>query len=284
MIQFKATVLGNYVYIDGGEIAQLVNGETQPGHFPADPSNSTLSIDISQSWTASTVEIKATPKKGPVTLSDQAIWNHPSGDGFYIYGGRAPYMINMNKITKDGIWKFTVDGNGSGTWALERPSNPDFLKKLNLTDKAAFAATHDSSGGGVAFVIGGMTSIEIDPDSNNTSIVTDPDHWSRTPISGMVSYDMKSRMFGWSDTRTVMPPRGKMIDGRAHFVPQFGPNGLVLVLGGEISGRILDFNNITFYDPKTGQWGWQKTVGYAPTERETFCMVGMASPAGNYEL
>ncbi|KAK3492891.1 uncharacterized protein B0T23DRAFT_358903 [Neurospora hispaniola] len=239
---------------------------------------------MSRSWTASTVEIKATPKKGPVALSDQAIWNDPSGDAFYIYGGRAPYMINMNNITKDGIWKFWVDGTGGGTWSLERPSNPDVLKKLNLTHKAAFAATHDSSGGGVAFVIGGMTSIEIDPDSNNTSPVTDPQHWYRTPIPGMVSYDMKSRTFSRTDTSVVMPPLGTLIDGRAHFVPQFGSNGLMLVLGGKIGGGILDFNNITFYDPKTGQWGWQNTVGYAPTERETFCMVGVASPAGTYEL
>ncbi|KAJ4419551.1 hypothetical protein N0V85_000961 [Neurospora sp. IMI 360204] len=234
--------------------AQQVDSKTQPGHFPADPNNSTLSIDISRSWTASTVEIKATPKKGPVALSDQAIWNDPSGDAFYIFGGRAPYMIHMDKITKDGIWKFTVDGTGGGTWTLEKPSNPDALKKLNLTDKAAFAATHDSSGGGVAFVIGGMTSIEIDPDSNNTSIVTDPKHWYRTPIPGMVSYDMKSKTFSRIDTSAVMPPLGTLIDGRAHFVPQFGPNGLVLVLGGQIGERILDFNNITFYDPKSGRF------------------------------
>ncbi|KAK1776751.1 hypothetical protein QBC45DRAFT_356772 [Copromyces sp. CBS 386.78] len=283
-INCQATVIGKYVYIDGGELTQLVNGKEQPGHNPADPSNSTLSIDISQSWTASTVETKATPKKGPVALSDQAIWNDPSGDGFYIYGGRAPYTINQDKITKDGIWKFTVDGKGGGTWTLERPSNPDVLKKLNLTDKAAFAAAYDSSGGAVSFVIGGMTSIEIDPDSNNTSIVTDPKHWYRTPIPGMVSYDMKTRTFSRIDTSTVIPPLGTLIDGRAHFVPQFGPNGLVMVLGGEVGEAILDFNNITFFDPKSGRWGWQKTAGYAPTERESFCMVGVASPAGTYEL
>lgn len=96
-------MLGHYVYIDGGSISQLVNNEEQADHLPADPYNSTLSIDISRSWTASTVEIKATPKKGPVALSDQAIWNNPSGDAFYIFGGNAPYMINMGKITKDGI-------------------------------------------------------------------------------------------------------------------------------------------------------------------------------------
>lgn len=148
---------------------------------------------------------------------------------------------------------------------------------------AAFTATHDSSGGGVAFVIGGMTSIESDPDSSNYSPVANP-HWYRTPIPGMVSYDMKSRTFSRTDTSAVMPPLGTLIGGRAHFVPQFGSNGLMLVLGGKADRGILDFNNITFYDPKTGQWGWQNTVGYAPTDRFRFCMVGVASPAGTYEL
>ncbi|EGO54068.1 hypothetical protein NEUTE1DRAFT_103541 [Neurospora tetrasperma FGSC 2508] len=226
-------------------------------------------------------EIKVTPKKGPVALSDQAIWNDPSGDAFHIFGGRAPYMINRDKITKDGIWKFTVDGTGGGTWTLERPSNPDVLNKLNLTDMAAFTATHDSSAGGVAFVIGGTTAITIDPDSNNTSPTMDPKYWHRTPIPGMVSYDMKSRTFSRTDTSAAMP---MLTGGRAHFVPQFGSNGLMLVLGGIIAGDVRDFNNITFYDPKTGQWGWQNTVGYAPTDRFDFCMVGVASPAGTYEL
>ncbi|KAK3504040.1 hypothetical protein B0T13DRAFT_523020 [Neurospora crassa] len=192
--------------------------------------------------------IKATPKTGPLALADQAIWNDPSGDAFYIFGGRTTYMINMDKITKDGIWRFTVDGTGGGTWTLERPSDPDVLKKLNLTDKAAFTATRSPSGG------------------------------------GMVSYDMKSRTFSRTDTSAVMPPLGTLVDGRAQFVPQFGSDGLMLVLGGRIGGGTLDFNNITFYNLKSGQWGWQKTVGYAPTDRGSFCMVGVASPAGTYEL
>lgn len=272
-------MLGNYVYIDGGELSQLVNGEPQPGHNPADPNNSTLSIDLTRSWTTSTVEIQATPKKGPVALSDQVLWNDISGIAFYIYGGRALDTLNMDKITKNGIWKFLVDGEGGGTWTLEQPSNPRFLKKLNLTEKAAVATMHDVSPDGVAFVIGGTTSIDIDPDSNNTSRITDPNHWYGTPITGMVSYDMRRKNFSRVET-----PFGTFADGRAHFVPQFGSNGVLLVLGGELGGRISDFNNITFYDPKSGNWGWQKTVGDAPTERKSFCMVGVASQAGTYEL
>ncbi|KAK3953688.1 hypothetical protein QBC32DRAFT_112977 [Pseudoneurospora amorphoporcata] len=50
----RVAVLGNYVYIDGGEISQLAN----PG---GGPMNSTLSIDISKSWSAQTVEINVIP-------------------------------------------------------------------------------------------------------------------------------------------------------------------------------------------------------------------------------
>lgn len=108
---------------------------------------STLSIDISRSWSAQTVEIKATPKgdHGPVALSDETIWTDPSSNAFHIFGGRAPNGVGKENITKDnGIWKFTADGKGGGAWALEKSSNIHLLQSIDLTDSAAFASTYGS--------------------------------------------------------------------------------------------------------------------------------------------
>lgn len=104
-------VLGNYLYIDGGEVSQI----SQPENLYSLPNNSTLSIDISKSWNAKTVQIKATPKEnGPVPTSDEVLWTDPSGEAFYVLGGRVPRGVGKERLAKDGIWKFTIDGVGGG--------------------------------------------------------------------------------------------------------------------------------------------------------------------------
>ena len=242
--------------------------------------NSTLSIDISQSWSASTVVIKATPKSnssGPVVLASQAIWKDPGGNAFYIFGGRAPYLSNRDRITKDGIWKFTVDGKGGGSWAKELPSNPGLLNTLTLTYGAAYASSPD----GVGYSIGGRAKPDTEPDLPNDYNVV---------IPGMLSYEMKSKIWSFSSTAMAVPPTGALWNGRAEYVPLFGRKGLLFLMGGLVydekgeKSHMFDFNNVTFYDPVDGKWRYQQTQGYAPTERQTFCTVGVAGPNGTYEM
>lgn len=267
-------------------MSQLPDGLNPVGPGPV---NSTLSIDISKSWLTSTVEIKATSKAndGPVPLSDQALWADPSGNAFYIIGGRAPYSRNADKITKDGIWKFTADGMGSGKWEKEEPFNLDIFKSINLIEKAAFATAHGSFGS-IGYVIGGQTSMASDPDIQDGG----KGYYIPSPVA--ISYDIQTKTLGSLDIRPILPLTTSLFDSRAIYVPQFGPNGFVFTLGGVkvvpvgrqnigISG-FLNFNNVTFFDPKTGQWRSQVTSGVAPEDRETFCVVGVAGQAGTYEM
>ena len=254
--------------------------------------NSTLSIDISKSWLTSTVEIRATSKAnhGPVPLSNQAIWADPSGNAFYIIGGHAPYFRNADKLTKDGIWKFTADGMGSGKWEKEQPSNPEMLQSINLTEKPAFVTAHGSFGS-IGYVIGGQLSRASDPGLRNDSKSS-----AYVPKPVAISYDLQTKMLGPFDVTPILPSMTTLLDGRAIHVPQFGPDGFVFVLGGtkgvpyeHESGSLasagnLNFNNVSFFDPKTGQWNSQATSGVAPDDRETFCMVGAAGQAGTYEM
>ena len=278
----KATALGNYVYIDGGLIAQKVGGQVQPDHYPADPMNSTLSIDISKSWSAETVEFKVTPKTdGPISLRLQAIWNDPNGDAFYIIGGRALYGSRKDELVKDGIWRFSVDGQGGGTWAKEQSSNLDVFQTINLTDGPTFASTYGPSGG-IGIAIGGWYDDQTDPNKYNES------GWSNT----MITYNMNTKIVSTSDMSKVVPPAGYLSLGSAEFVPQFGPNGLVFLMGGasypsqadgkDASG--LDFGNISFYDPEDRKWRWQSTRGNIPARRYAHCTAGIAGPAGTYEM
>ena len=266
------------MYIDGGIIKQELDGQDHP----YEPMNSTLSIDISKSWSADTVEFKVTPKTNePVTLSSQAIWNHPSGNAFYIFGGKAE-RTNPENIITDGIWKFTVDGKGGGSWAKEQPSNVNTFETISFADGMAFASTYGPSGG-IGFSIGGTVTNTTEPQAkfNASGGVI----WR----DGMVAYDMETKTVSSSDISMAVST-GSTWHSRAQFVPQFGPNGLVFLIGGFAGNKSnaidsgLDFGNISFFDPKDRKWRWQSTRGSIPQQRAGHCMVGVPGPAGTFEM
>ncbi|KAH0432818.1 kelch repeat protein [Colletotrichum camelliae] len=80
--------------------------------------------------------------------------------------------------------------------------------------------------------------------------------------------------------------------GSMEAVP-FGPEGLLLVLGGrqaipsvlyENDWKWMDFSQVSIYDPKAGKWHTQHTTGSPPTRREKFCTVGVDGPDNTYDI
>ncbi|KAK1782273.1 hypothetical protein QBC45DRAFT_9122 [Copromyces sp. CBS 386.78] len=298
-IQARAAVVGNYVYIDGGELSQLDSATKSPppSSRASNGNNSTLSIDLSSSWKASSVQVKIAARKdvsgkGPYALNTQCLWPSPDGKGFYIFGGGASYGINSNKIDKSGIWKFVVDGNGSGKWEIETPvpTSPAPLRTLRLTEQAAFVATTGSNGG-IGFSVGGIASAWTDPSNPNA------EH-----IPGMVVYDMNRKEWRNETSLGFTTGNGSLRGGAGVFVPSFGNtgeddknNGLVFILGGSVfavpattTGTqpdfVMGFENVTFFDPVSREWYWQTTTGERPSSREKFCAVGVQGRNDTYEI
>ncbi|KAK0723587.1 hypothetical protein B0T26DRAFT_643998 [Lasiosphaeria miniovina] len=271
----RATVLGNYLYIDGGELGELVDGKAT-----SFPNNSTLSIDLSKSWLTSSVEIRANGKPvkdGPLSMGYEAIWNDPTGSAFYTWGGYTTRGVRPAAITKEGIWKFTVDGKGGGAWLLEEPSNPQVLKTLKYAEDGAYTATNTTG-----FWYGGF--------SGST---TDPSQTVDQAVPGLVSYDMTRQTWRNDSALALSPPNGTARGAKAEYVPRFGPNGIVMILGGlsyspfgnpgRDSGG-LDFGNLTFFDPVTRNIYWQTTTGTVPAARWRYCSVGIDGGNGTYEI
>ncbi|KKY29870.1 putative kelch repeat protein [Diaporthe ampelina] len=77
-----------------------------------------------------------------------------------------------------------------------------------------------------------------------------------------------------------------LVNAQAEFAP-FGPNGLILLLGGTSGDSptgLVNFVNVTFYDPITRQLFSQQATGTIPTGRQRFCSVGVPGPDNTFEV
>ncbi|KAK5655592.1 hypothetical protein OQA88_5523 [Cercophora sp. LCS_1] len=261
----KATVLGNYVYIDGGEISQLDGGKINPR--TSNPVNSTLSIDLSKSWTADSVVIRSIPKPGPNKANVHLFTDKEAG-AFYSWGGKWIFGLNMSETE---LWKFSADGAGGGTWSLDPPGNPSTFAEL-IPGEFATVTTAGESG----YLIGGIASGWTQLYRARNQV-----------IPGMATFNMKTKL--WENGTTS--PFNTLTGGTAEFVPAYGPNGLIVLFGGwspsvvgepdVLASPQWGFDNITFFDPETKQNYWQKTTGDIPPHPRTrFCTVGFQREGG----
>lgn len=89
-------------------------------------------------------------------------------------------------------------------------------------------------------------------------------------------------------------PFGTLLQASAHYVPTFGPGGLVFVMGGFApdpegntgiqSNPTFNFKNLTFFDPVTSKTYSQTATGdIPPSPRFEFCTAGWRNTDGGYE-
>jgi hypothetical protein len=212
--------------------------------------NATISINVAQSWTNSLVVLRTIEKSAPI-FNNEAIWTDISSNSFYIWGGSAWFGIER---PPDQIWKFNTDGLGGGSWSTEIPENPAVFDSLIRPAEGAYANNKDTS-----FLVGGWAGGWTDASLPYSSTFSVPN---------IVSFNMTTKL--WSnDSALAFTKFGTDVGGVAEFIHSFGPNGILLLLGGGTNQNnnragLLDFNNLTFYDPVTKEWYWQATTGDVP--------------------
>lgn len=170
-----------------------------------------------------------------------------------------------------GLWSFAPDGQGGGSWKnLNDTADPNF------TEARPFLAL-TASGNGKGYLMGGFAPNASSPDVRNGA----------TAISGLVEYDFASNTLT-NSTVTGIQNGGKIQMGGAHFVPNFGPQGILVTWAGDQVGPngdvFVDATTVQVYDPATGTWYEQPTTGNVPGGRKEFCMTGAASNNETYEI
>lgn len=112
-----------------------------------------------------------------------------------------------------------------------------------------------------------------------------------TVLSGLVTRDLVAQ--SWVNSTAIIPDQSKYrTQARAHFVPNFGSEGFLVVVGGEApptessiyetGTAMVDMSTITLYDIETAAWFTQTATGDIPPPRSEFCVVGSASSDGQY--
>lgn len=258
-----AAIIGDYVYYDGGELSQV---PFSTSNHRSRAVNATISIDLSRSWDPSTLEMKEITKP-PTPLNRQAMLVDASNDAFYIWGGSLP---GGSRLVDPALWKFTADGSGGGSWSDETSnlSNRPVFEQLDRVQGPACVSTSMRG-----YVFGGL--------SDKT---TSPEPKSR--VVGHVALDFEDHT--WTQNSTApYTSTGSFFGGSALLVPDYGKEGIIVLLGGTYDGssKYNDFGTVNVLDIETGNWHKQATSasGGWPSERALHCATGVAGN-GTYEI
>ena len=279
-----AIVVGNYLYIDGGEVyidesgtVAAYAGSRPPFACTHDtcriadqsPENSTYSIDLTISWTNDTSSTPwyQTDKGYAPLLNNEVLWKDSSNTSFYAYDGSL--VPNSGQSTPSNqLWQFIPDGSNSGYWNQSTPLSNSIFPSLQRTHGQA-----SCYGNGVGYALGG-----IDDDSN-------------VPSPGLISYNTTSAW--WSNLTTDgFTDSGTSMFGQLQYIPGFGTAGLLIALGGQTSSQttwtpsqnLLSFQSVNIFDPVSGIWASQMVSGSQPPARTDFCSVGVQGDNGTYEV
>ncbi|KAL8839985.1 MAG: hypothetical protein Q9170_001527 [Blastenia crenularia] len=238
--------------------------------------STTQSIDLSQDWRNGSVVLHTTNKpSGAPMLSSCAFAYDEANDIFYSgFAGRVSSFGNAPNAIPLSLWSFKPDGSGSGTWKEEIDSNDSAFNNLLRPFKGYIAYGGDS-----ALVLGGVSNFQSDAETMDVE--------DDIPLPGLLNLKMSTRTFTNSSAGGFNRKQDAVL-GRMQYVPSFGPNGLFMTMGGsrvpDDGNNLISFTNIWVYDAVTDTWFNQTATGNVPEARKEFCIAGVNSTNGTYEI
>ena len=239
------------------------------------PATSLLSIDLSKSWTNSTVEIHANSKPDAVpSLVNPSLWYSEQDKVLYSgFAGRISLYADKPPPVELQLWSFKPDGAGSGSWTEVYGANDSAFGSITRPWRSMMAYGGDS-----AFLLGGTEDFLTTPETASKL-------GGEVALPGLVQFNMTTKTFSNSSAAGYQV-NGTAQRGVMHYVPSFGPNGLFFVLGGDyiIPTDLRDFSTISIFDPASKTWHQQATTGFIPKARVEFCTAGVNSTNGTYEM
>ncbi|KAK8209585.1 hypothetical protein IWZ01DRAFT_323890 [Phyllosticta capitalensis] len=266
----SSTVGGGFVWIDGGAFSYYKN---QVNRYY---SNTLLALDLREDWTNDTVSFisnakdlpaGSNPSTAPSLLYGNGLWYdddtgylYTGFSGLRYYSGAAGWPMELTV--------FKTDGEGGGTWATALNASTNAFNDMIRPMHPAVAA-----GNGKGYALGGTTPVN----DTETEIMA----------GGMLSFDFETKLFRNS---TVQIHGGYTSLANMVYVPQFGEEGIFVLIGGAFTQGPYDidwYSNGEIYvmDAKTEVFYSQNTTGVTPPSgREEFCTAVVASTNETVEI
>lgn len=259
----SSVVVGDYLYIDGGEILYKNGNDTT-----FIDARSTYSIDVSSSWTNATVVIKQIDKAiDGRSLNFPKLWPTLDNSSFYSYNGDKGWFYNPANPPSNKLYKFTPDGSGGGQWSEDDQS---YTASSNFTNLARVGGSASACGPDTCYAVGGWR-------NSRTDNALEHD----IPAAGIVKYNLTSRQW-YNDSLVGSVFKGPWRDGQLFFTDVAGSEGVLIAIGGAVTNLAggnyvtLSFGYAYMYDIATQSWYQQETGGDVPSlPRPEYCTVGL---------
>lgn len=237
---------------------------------PSDTENKTWILDLSSSWTNSSVVPSSVLRPASYSfLIRESLWYDQSRNCVYSFGGevssdgyiQGPESFG-DKIPHEFLWQLCPDNSGNWSWTEVLGDNSrDFPAGIVRTTLGASAAD-----GNISYSTGGVV----------YNWTTQKNSYTRTRhnVPGLLEFDFATQTLTnssddggyfaaeWTETEDNTNLAGNMV-----FAPPFGSQGVFIVIGGQSnkSGELQHWlDNITIFDPSTRSWYSQEVTGTVP--------------------
>ena len=237
----------------------------------------TLGINLSTNWTNATLELTSVLRP-PTSLSliQQSLWPDEQHNRVFCFGGEKSWAnVEIDEVPTppESMWQFVPDGYGGGTWSEVLGASSQHPFPPGIIRPAGGGSASDSEN---AYYLGGLS-------PPNTS----PEFAAGTAsVPGMLTFNYDSLTLTNSSNdggyfASIYTPSEWHTAGLMLSAPQFGVDGILIMLGGEQGS----FTSITIYDKHEQKWYSQTITGPAPLVRVYFCAVGVKGGDGStYEM
>ncbi|CZT45257.1 uncharacterized protein RSE6_05552 [Rhynchosporium secalis] len=250
----SSIIVGDSLYIEGGEY--YITGAASYADILYPP---TRSIDLSKSWTTSSVVINQINRTGinacERTIAKPGLFWQESTRSIIVFGGDT-----SNAGSKKAVCGLKVrETLGGESWYSVYGTNNPLWKTITWPRHPSFAYGPTES-----YALGGFTTTA---DSNVGSM-----------LMSMTVMNKTTNLFEGQSDVGEFSQTGGVNQGEGHFIPSFG--GLVVFIGGvaysngAIGSSLRSMSKIDIYNPSTQKWYSQSASGDVPSGRKTFCMTG----------
>ncbi|KAI1460418.1 hypothetical protein F4805DRAFT_478855 [Annulohypoxylon moriforme] len=291
----QSALINGTIYYYGGR--SKTSGDQEANTW----NNDFIALDVTKSWDISSPSLTGLPQpSGPPAVSLGYLWNDLNR--LYLYGGE----FSDNPVTLPSTISTWVYDVASSTWTeFEDPktsagnfSDPEGV----LVQRAAEGAGISVPELGVSWYFGGHLDWATTPGwSNQVGRVylksllefTHPGY-ANSGVDSLRSSGAPTggayRNITWGGIQN-QDGFSERADGVLVYVPGWGPNGILLGLGGGVVGdnettdAFSSMSTIDVYDIKTSTWYHQQTSGEAPQVRVNPCaVIYSASDASSFNI